>query len=180
MRVTYQGSVPATPAESVLLSVARNGASIPVTRVTASPDITVGVRFYVTRVLRCTGVRFFWIVPTGTKDVKVSIWDSGGSRVATATMTVTGSAGAVNEAFFASPITLTAGALYRASAYQTDGTSYMKATISGVYDNYIPPRPFHAGAGVVFTACTSWVASDAHPTSTAASEGYAVEPILVV
>lgn len=180
MRTTYQGSVPATPAESVLLSIARNAVSIPVTRVTATPDITVATRFYTTRVLRCIGVRFFWIVPSGTKDVKTSIWDSGGSRVATATVTVTGSSGAVNEAFFASPITLTAGALYRSSAYQTDGTAYMKATISSVFDAYVPGRPFHAGAGIVFTACTNWIASDAHPTSTAASEAYAVEPILVV
>lgn len=178
MRTTYQGSVPAQPAETTGFSFVNIAANIPVTRVTTSPDVTVGTRWYVSRQLRCLGVRAYWIVPSGTKTLKVSLWDASNTRLATASATITGTA--VNSIYFSTPYTLTVGSLYRTSAYQTDGTSYMKATISGVFDNIVPPRPFHAGAGLVFTQCTLYGTGDVHPGSTAASEAYAVEPILAV
>jgi hypothetical protein len=177
MRVTYQGSIPAPSALNTRFSFVDVASSIPVTRVTASPDVTVGVRFYVTRTLRCTGVKFYWIVTSGTKTLKVSLWDASNTRLKNASdATITGSG--INRVYFSTAQTLTAGALYRVSAYQTDGTAYMKATISNVFDAMVPPRPFHAGGGVVYTQCTLYGAGDAHPGSTAASEAYAVEPIL--
>lgn len=176
MRVTYQGSVPGKPAETTGFSFTAIAASIPVTRVTVTPDVTVGTRWYVSRALRCLGVRAYWIVPSGTKTLKVSLWDASNTRLANASATISGSQ--VQSIYFATPYTLTPGSLYRSSAYQTDGTSYMKATISGVFDVMVPPRPFHAGAGLIFTQCTLYGAADTHPGSTAASEAYAVEPIL--
>lgn len=167
-------------AEATNLSIAAVGASIPVTRVTVSPDTTVGLRFYVTRALRCVGVRFFWLVPSGSKTVKVSLWNASNTRLANASGDVTGASGAVNEIFFSSPQTLAVGSLYRVSAYQTDAGAYCKATLSGVYDAAIPGRPFHMGSGVVVTQGTLYGAGDVHPGSTAGTEGYAVEPIVVV
>lgn len=134
---------------------------------------TVGTSFFVTRAVKCTGVRFYWA--TASKQIKAQLW-SGISSVGSVTATTSGTG--VFSFSFASPVTLSPNALYTVSCWQTDGLNYSKSTLSTA-DVYLPRRPYQAGGGVLMVAqATLYSLGDAKPTSTAASEAYAVEPIL--
>lgn len=147
---------------------------------------TVGVQFLVTDSgMACTGVRFYWKV-SGSKNVKVSLWDAANTRLANTTVTVATTG--VYEGFFTTPQTLTIGALYRVSAWQTDGVNYTNTTKGDTgLNNYVSSRitnastsiavPYYAGAGVTIVRLQMFGSGDVTPSSIASNEAYILEPI---
>lgn len=143
--------------------------------VTPATSRTVAATFIVTTGnIICTGVRFYWSVST-SKTVKVSLWDSGTTRLANVSVTVATTG--VYEGIFATPQTLTKGSIYRVSAWQTDGANYTAATSNSSTTSFIPIRPYFAGHGVSVSFLTDEGAGDAAPTSNDGTVINLLEPI---
>ena len=137
-------------------------------------SFTTGIRFFVTRSCNCTGVRVWVIVPS-SKSHKVSLWNAAGTRVTSAT-SVTATSG-VYEILFSTPQALTAGTMYRVSAWETLGGTYSKITLASVTAQ-LPTAPFWAGGLLVLMERNWFVAGDAYPNGAAGAEVYPIDPIL--
>lgn len=137
-------------------------------------SFSTGGKFSPTRPCSCSGIRFYWVVST-TKTVKVTLWTDGGSSLATANQTV--AATGLFETLFTTPISLTAGTLYRVGAWQNDGLNYTKE--NGPNFTF-PTFPFFTGDMYTLHNHNFFVAGDAMPTTAAISEVYGVDPILNV
>jgi len=171
MKVTSgsNGQVELSTSKDEIYSLARIGANVG--GGVGVGSFTVGVQFYTTKNITCTGVRFYWA--NANKTVKTQLWSNAGSSLASTTTSVTSTG--VYESVFSSPQTLSAGTLYKVSAWQTDGTNY---TASTGFGSTFPSRPFYGGGHLTYVVINFYVAGDAVPTSSAASEIYLLEPIL--
>lgn len=148
---------------------------VAVSSASAAGSYTPGISFLLSRAMTCTGVRFFWPSGTGTKTVKVSIWNGAGTRLANGSASVTSNG--ILTINFSSSVSLNAGELYTIGYWETGGSIYIKATLSTV-NSWAPARPFYAGMGVFVEQITLFGTGDAKPTSTAGSEGYLCDPVL--
>lgn len=148
---------------------------VAVSSASAAGSYTPGISFLLSRAMTCTGVRFFWPSGTGTKTVKVSIWNGAGTRLANGSASVTSNG--ILTISFSSSVSLNAGELYTIGYWETGGSIYIKATLSTV-NSWAPARPFYAGMGVFVEQITLFGTGDAKPTSTAGSEGYLCDPVL--
>lgn len=157
-----------TRAPALWYSAARHATRSAAT--SSAGNFTVGCRFYANIDVNCIGVRFYWIA-AASKSVKVSLWDNTGTRLATATVTVPSTG--IYAGFFAS-VALTAYALYRVTCWQTDGANYTNNSSTPYFN-----PPVLGGAAVFWDLTRLYLAGDAAPTTTAASEVYTSDPILV-
>ncbi len=138
---------------------------------------TTGVAFSVAVAGKtCTGVRF-WKSSSGTKTYKVSLWNSAGTLLATASSSQTG-AGAKTISF-ASSVALTLAADYRASVFETSGSEY-------AYVGAVVPQIMMPAAGAEFLVAAGYysgpsyqVGDDNFPNSPySGNERYPVEPVI--
>jgi hypothetical protein len=138
---------------------------------------TVGCTFLVGQsgTWTCTGVVFYWVVASGTKSVKCSIWDSAGTRLAN--VTVSSVTTGVWTGTFGSPVSLTVNAPYWIGCWQTDASNYVKSTRTTVANLYIPDGGI-IGPGILVGNRCMFASGDAKPTSLAATEMYLVQPVL--
>jgi hypothetical protein len=152
-------------------SIARCAGFVSATSLSGS--LTTGIVFHVTRSgIRCVGMRFYAAV-TGAKTVKAKLYDAAGTLQQTANVSA-GSSG-VFEAFWTTPLALTAFASYRVSTWQTDGVNYTNY----IYANaHAPVVPFPAGGVVIITNAALSGAGDVAPITTDSGNGYPCEPIL--
>lgn len=136
-------------------------------------NFTVGIRFMPTQNVACTGVRFFGA--TANKTVKVTLWTDAGSSLANTSVSViaTGS----YEGTFATPQSLSAGTLYKVSAYQTDTSNYQSTPPNSAS---LPPRPFYGGGYLTYVTINLISAGDVVPVGLSTTEVYMLEPILTV
>lgn len=138
-----------------------------------SGNFTVGSKFTPIRSCKAIGVRFYW--GAANKALKISIWDVGAASRMTFDGFVTGVAG-VYRVPFTSIQTLTPFKSYAVTVYQTDGANYTNQTSvaaePGSETTIASPLFF-------YTNFKSFIAGDGNPTSTAGSERYPVEPLLV-
>ena len=140
----------------------------------AAGNYTVGVRFHVSDPgISCTGARVYWAV-SSTKNVKVCLWDAANTLLATVTVAV--AATGVVEAVFGTPQTLTAGAAYRISCYQTDGANLSRATSASAV-GVVPARPFEAGQSLTIQDASLYAAGDAHPAGVSGTDLYLIDPV---
>lgn len=161
-----------TPVNRLGFSMAR--IVLGATPLALSGSFSVGVKFSPRGACVCSGVRFYWVVAS-SKTVKVTLWTDGGSSLATATQTVASTG--LFEKLFTTPVSLTAGALYRVGAWQDDGANYTKANGPSLT---FPTFPFFTGDMYTLHNHNFFVAGDAMPTTAAVSEVYGVDPILNV
>lgn len=140
----------------------------------AAGSVTTACQFAPTQDTNCIGVKFYWVSPGTSKTLKVSIWNSSGTRLTSDTIVC--AATGHYTVTFTTKQAVTAGNWYRVSIWENGGGSYTKATLSTV-TNYVPARPFVSG-GYVVLAVTPYATGDANPSSTATFEAYPIEPIL--
>lgn len=133
---------------------------------------TLGVAFVPLQSgLKCTGVRGYWAGGAGT--VKLSLYDDAGNRLASGTASVSG-AGAISVTF-GSPVSLTAGATYRAAMYST--TSSTGAYNPNLPSGAAPTVPQRNGAVLVFDFSSA--SGDVNPSiSSGFTYLFAVSPTL--
>lgn len=165
------GQIVVTTSKDEIFSLARIASARGA--VSNSGNFTVGIQFMPTRDVTCSGIRFYWA--TANKTVKVTLWTNAGSNLANTSVSVE-SAG-VYEGTFTTAQSLTAGTLYKASAYQTDTSNYTGAAPNS---GSMPARPLYAGGYLTYTIINTFSAGDAVPTSLASTEIYFVEPIFTV
>lgn len=158
-------------------SMPKLGASVPATSRTS--NVTTGMQFTVGQNCTCVGIRFYWASSGGAKTIRCKLWPNLGAQLASVDVAV--NASGIYEGYFASAVTgLTAANNYRASAWDTLNTVlgvYTAITQTNVAG--IIPRTTYWGAFLVPQSITQFGNGDAIPTSTAATEFYCVEPILV-
>lgn len=123
--------------------------------------------------MSCTGIRLWSSV---SRSVKVSLWDAGGTRVATATATVSG----VSRIRFATPYALTRGQSYTYGAWITDQSVPRGVAVSST--GVAPPsqvaQPFiQITASRLYYSVSGGDQGDGRPTTVATGESYFVEPI---
>lgn len=153
-----------------------------------SGAITGGCMFFIRpgSDLDITGIRFYWH-GAAAATVKCVLYSVAGAVLASINV-VTAGAG-IYTGTFASPVTCDsvgagAGAFnrrYICSVYDTAGGSgvYTKYDKTSAPSNCWPSFPFFGGRRIGWINFALWVGSDAVPTSTAATEVYPVEPVLV-
>jgi hypothetical protein len=135
--------------------------------------------------LDITGIRFYWHGAAATT-VKCVLWSVAGAVLATVNV-VTAGAG-IYTGTFASPVTCDpvgagAGAFnrrYVCSVRDIGGGTpvYTKYDKTSAPSNCWPAFPFFGGRRIGWINFALWIAGDAVPTSTAATEVYPVEPVL--
>jgi hypothetical protein len=151
---------------------------------------TMGVVFAATQASHfCTGGRFIWM--GGATSIKVSLWDSTGSRVATVTISV--AAAGTYTATFASAVALTAGEAYCISFWDTSAGHYSSfngassgaghpgdflpqvASIGGPFFEFLFSAAFAgSGTGSIFGV---FAAGDNLPTSAGSTAWSTIEPM---
>jgi hypothetical protein len=150
------------------------GQSVPATN--RAGNFTTGQQFTVGRNCTCYGIRFFWATAGSAKTIRCTLWPNASSALQTVDVAV--NATGIYEGYFATPQTgLNAATFYRASIWETGGTSYTAITQASVAA--IIPRPSNWGGWLIPNAITQNAAGNALPTSTAGTEFYTVDPILV-
>lgn len=165
---------PLSQRSSVVIAQARQSGALS----SQAANVSCGIRFYPTVACNCTGVRFYWMTTGGAKTIKVSLWDDVSARLTSTTIAV--NATGTYEAFFATPVALTQGTIYRVTMWDAAGTAYTKATLSA-FNAAGPTRPAVCGGGTwVLYSSTAWATGDVWPTSVATTECYPVEPLLDV
>lgn len=133
-------------------------------------SFTVGVEAYFTKAVVVHGVRFF--PPVASKTIRASMWTTSG--LVTSVDLAVGPL-KTYEAIFATPQDVPPFAVRRFSQWQTDGGSY--AVQSNASLQSLPALPFLSSPSIVWRSMNNFVAGDANPSSTSASERYPVEPI---
>lgn len=126
-----------------------------------------GYRFYAPAGGTLKGVRVYYSHTGGPYNIKVSLWNSGGSRVANQTQSVT--SGAATEIDFSSPQSLTASASYwQISAWETSGAIQLASNLSLSSGTSWPAstnaEPWTAG-GTILYAGPYYASGDAAPSS---------------
>lgn len=166
------------PPVSYGYSIARAASGATPTAVTgAGNSFSTGIAFNTIAACLCIGVRFYAVL-TGSKSYKCSVWDQT-STTRLANVTVTQSTTGLYEAIFSSGVSLTAGQFCRATIWQTDGLGYQR-TVKSAMVAILPTGTrlwtgnYSMGLADVFGT------GDAYPNTSAAAEGYAVEPILLI
>jgi hypothetical protein len=156
-------------------SLVDRSADLPLTLTSNTGSFTTGVKFQVQNLLTIKGVRFRYN-STGSKTIKVSLWDSSGTRLASGTISVT-TGTAIYSALFDTPYTVTTSTQEKtltASIWQNDGSNYNYTTA----DSSQPVLPFMAGPYLTYQNFSNYQAGDAFPNTTAGVEKYNyIEPI---
>jgi hypothetical protein len=135
---------------------------------------TLGTRFYLTRACTITKIRFAY--PTsGTPDVKVSLWDEGGSAIASGTVTVAGAGvyeytinHVVDSSNIYKPFTV---------GFHIVGGGYVNYPF-GTFGRAAPLPPSLGGPSIVWTAHNVQAGGDTFPSGGAAVEWSAIEPVI--
>lgn len=144
-----------------------------------SGNYTVGMRFYPTRQIKITGIRFYW--PAGGHTVTVKLWSTtDGSAVASQTV-VTSGAGEYTGVF-SSAYTVPANRVndeFYVSIYDAAGGVYVKSAVAnfkaGQDFAYIFSQP-----GLVYLAASQvyFAPGDAKPSTATSTERYICEPVV--
>lgn len=138
--------------------------------VNASPDYTVGASYQTTRPTRITGIRFWWLraAANATENVKLSLWDRSGIRLATVTVTV--GCDGPQVAYFTTPVDLPAYSRIIATMYFATGhskvllnTSLVQRPSFGGGGGSSGSVSTLAGPGLLFDQGAQYVAGDAFP-----------------
>jgi hypothetical protein len=133
-----------------------------------SSAVELGVKFTSDAAGQIAGVRFYK-GPSNTGAHTVSLWDSAGNRLATATVTGETASG-WQTMNFAAPVSISAGTTYVASYLApVGGYSYDAGYFAAARDN----APLHAPAG----ANGVYTYGGGFPTSSFNSTNYWVDPI---
>lgn len=149
-------------------------------------DQTDGTMFFVRpgSNVNITGIRFYWH-PATNETVKCALYSNAGALLASVNV-VTSGAG-IYTGTFASPILCDAagagaGAFNRrliAAVHDVAGGKYTKYDKTSLPSTTWPALPFFGGRRIGWINFALWKAGDVAPDTTAATEVYPVEPVLV-
>lgn len=137
--------------------------------------LTLGVSFVAWKDMQATGIQTYW-AGGGSENLKLSLYDDGGTAVATVTITVSSSGLATGT--FGSPVTLTKGVIYRAAVYYPGPLAIASFAAAMTSANVSPPSgPVYNGA-ISVEGCW-YVSADSSPTNSAGwTYLYPVAPVL--
>lgn len=164
----FEADAPLAPELSPILWIL--GAGNPTA---GSGSFTVGVEAYFTKAVTVYGVRFF--PPVANKTIRASMWTTSG--LVTSVDLAVGALRAY-EALFTTPQDVPPFVVRRFSQWQTDGANYAVQTSGSLLT--LPALPFLSSPNLVWRGMNNFIALDANPSSTSASERYPVEPIYSV
>lgn len=161
-----------------------------VTAVFLSGNFSTGQLFNLTKTATITGARFYYPHGGTSRNVKVSLWDHTGTRVANTTVAV--NAGGIYTATFSSSVAYSS--TFRnwvIAMYETTGTEYY--LIQNSQSPCYPGFCTNTNAGQITSYVTAlwgpyelmlnpriFVAGDAEPTGSPSSETYLIEPVYTV
>lgn len=159
-----------------LLSIVDWFSTSPTAPAVAAGSFTTGCKFSVTSAATVTGVRFYWAGATA-RTIKCCLRDvdAGGTILKTVDVSVNGAG--IYTGTFASSQAITIkgnGALYSVTIWEKSATEYSRWSTK---PTTTPTLPFFVGVRLLWSNFSAWVAGDANPNNTSATEHYAVEPV---
>ena len=157
-----------------------NGADF--TPVTSAGDFTVGGNFSLKRTGLITGVSFYTAL-TSAHTVKCSVWDGGGSLLATVDQAVSSSSTGVYSPTFASAITVASGdvgELYTVGVWEKSATNVVGHVVNSSGEPFSDGPCAYGLAYVAHSRMWSYSAGDAQPTTPGSSSTYGVDPIITI
>lgn len=135
-----------------------------------------GAQFNTPGACTCIGVRFA-VSLAGAKNYKASLWDNAGVRLATQTIACPVSG--VYECIFAAGVALAAGQIARVSYWQNDSVNYQRC-LTAAFSLVLPAGARTWMGNSNLGVLNIFGAGDTFPNTTAGTESYAVEPILII
>jgi len=132
-----------------------------------------GTAFRVTRACSLLGIRFYWAV--SSKTVKLSLWNLNTSARVNSITVFVPTAG-LYSFYFSSPISLTPFVQYSTVAWETDSGAFYTTQTSLPT---VPSVPFFSGPYLIWTNFKIYGTNDTVPNTTAGSENYPTEPIII-
>ncbi len=165
-------AIPAVPTTFyTMVDVATN-----VTLRSNAGSFTTGVQFWPQISKTVSGVRFVWRGSVlGSRTVRCRIWRAGASQASVDV--VAPASDSVVTATFASPYVVPSGSInsgHWATMWDTTGGNYV--FVNNI-DVVFPTLPWVATSQVLYRDNAAFVAGDAQPSGSAASERYPVDPI---